>query len=90
MTKHAETERRFQYLTPREREVLALLTRGHTNKEVGEDLSITERTVKAHRASVMKKLQLTSFADLVRVATENDWARGQVLRRALDEVAGAA
>ena len=90
VTTHAETERRFQHLTPREREVLALLTRGHTNKEVGEDLSITERTVKAHRASVMKKLQLTSFADLVRVATENGWAQGQVLHRTLDNIAGAA
>jgi PAS domain S-box-containing protein len=90
VTKHVEAERRFRSLTPREREVLALLTMGNTNRAIGEELGITERTVKAHRASVMKKLQLTSFADLVRAATENGWAQGQLIRRAFEKASGAA
>jgi FixJ family two-component response regulator len=55
-------------LTSREREVFALITTGLLNKQVGTELGTTERTVKAHRASVMSKMGAGSLADLVRMA----------------------
>lgn len=55
-------------LTSREREVFGLITTGLLNKEVGTELGTTERTVKAHRASVMSKMGAGSLADLVRMA----------------------
>ena len=55
-------------LTSREREVFALITSGLLNKQVAAELGTTERTVKAHRASVMNKMGADSIADLVRMA----------------------
>ena len=55
-------------LTSREREVFALITTGLLNKQVGTELGTTERTVKAHRASVMSKMGAGSLAALVRMA----------------------
>ena len=55
-------------LTSREREVFALITTGLLNKQVGAQLGTTERTIKAHRASVMNKMGADSLADLVRMA----------------------
>ena len=55
-------------LTSREREVFVLITTGLLNKQVGTELGTTERTVKAHRASVMSKMGAGSLADLVRMA----------------------
>lgn len=55
-------------LTGREREVLSWIVSGKLNKEVAYLLGITERTVKAHRASIMSKLQVVSVAELVRFA----------------------
>jgi RNA polymerase sigma factor (sigma-70 family) len=55
-------------LTPREREVFELVIRGKTNKQVGNVLGATERTIKAHRHRVMEKLQVQSLAELVSLA----------------------
>ena len=55
-------------LTPREREVFDLVIRGKTNKQVGNVLGATERTIKAHRHRVMEKLQVQSLAELVSLA----------------------
>jgi RNA polymerase sigma factor (sigma-70 family) len=55
-------------LTPREREVFELVIRGKTNKQVGNKLGATERTIKAHRHRVMEKLQVQTLADLVSLA----------------------
>ena len=55
-------------LTPREREVFELVIRGKTNKQVGNTLGATERTIKAHRQRVMEKMQVQSLAELVSLA----------------------
>jgi FixJ family two-component response regulator len=64
----AEVAARFDDLTRREREVFALVTSGRVNKEVAVDLQIAVRTVKVHRARVMRKMKAPSFAHLVRMA----------------------
>jgi FixJ family two-component response regulator len=55
-------------LTPREREVFLLIIRGNTNKQIGRTIGCTERTIKAHRHSVMVKMQVRSVAELVSLA----------------------
>jgi FixJ family two-component response regulator len=64
----ADLRRRAATLSPREREVLALVVSGLLNKQVGHRLAVTEKTVKAHRAQVMRKMQASSLAELVRMA----------------------
>jgi FixJ family two-component response regulator len=61
---------RYLRLTPRERDVLALLVRGNLNKQVAETLAIREGTVKAHRGQITLKMGARSFAELVRMAIE--------------------
>jgi len=61
---------RFETLTPREHEVLAHVVRGQLNKQIAGDLGTSERTIKAHRANIMAKLQVQSVAELVRLAQE--------------------
>ena len=59
---------RYETLTPREREVMALVVRGQLNKQVGGDLGISEVTVKAHRGRMMQKMEAGSLAELVNMA----------------------
>jgi FixJ family two-component response regulator len=65
-----ELHDRYATLTPREREVLVHVVSGKLNKQIAFDLGTAERTVKAHRASIMEKLCVQSLAELVRVAQE--------------------
>ena len=55
-------------LTPRERQVFERIVRGQTNKQIANALGTTERTIKAHRQRVMKKMQVQSLAELVSLA----------------------
>ena len=63
-------ERRLAALTPRERQVLALVAAGKLNKEIAWDLGTTEKTIKVHRGRVMQKLNCPSLAELVRLAAK--------------------
>ncbi len=59
-------------LTPREREVMDLVTQGKANKVIAADLDLSQRTVEIHRAHVMEKMGANSLAHLVRMAIEVD------------------
>ena len=63
-----DIQRRVALLTPRERDVLALVAAGWLNKQIAQELGLSEKTVKAHRAQVMQKMQVSSVAQLVLLA----------------------
>jgi len=63
-----ELRDRYASLTPREGQVMALVVSGLLNKQVGGELGISEKTVKAHRGQVMQKMKANSVADLVKMA----------------------
>jgi FixJ family two-component response regulator len=59
---------RFESLTPREREVMQLVTAGLLNKQIAAELELSEITVKVHRRNLLDKMQAESLADLVKMA----------------------
>jgi FixJ family two-component response regulator len=59
---------RFETLTPREREIMALVVTGRLNKQIAYDIGISEITVKVHRGQVMRKMEAASLPDLARMA----------------------
>jgi FixJ family two-component response regulator len=72
----SDVRARFELLTPRERQIMALVTAGHMNKVVAARLGISEMTVKIHRAHMVRKMRVKSLADLVLIA-EKLGIRGQ-------------
>src|SRR4029434_2436151 len=64
---HTALQQRVATLTPREQEVMGLLTAGLLNKEIASRLGISEKTIKAHRANIKRKMQAGSVAELVRM-----------------------
>ena len=73
--KHDERVRRrrqYESLSPRERQVLALVVAGWLNKQIAGELNVSESTVKQHRAEMMQKMEARSLAELVALATELD------------------
>jgi RNA polymerase sigma factor (sigma-70 family) len=61
------SDERRERLTRREREILKLLTAGHSNREIATQLGISPRTVEVHKARIMDKLECHSLAELIRV-----------------------
>ncbi|MGO3742324.1 response regulator transcription factor [Kerstersia sp.] len=59
-------------LTAREQQVLERIVAGRLNKQIADDLGISIKTVEAHRANIMEKLQVTTVADLMKVALNNN------------------
>jgi len=71
-TERLTLENRLGSLTAREAKVLYLIASGDSNKQIGKKLSISNRTVEAHRARIMEKTQSENLADLMRMATRLD------------------
>ena len=63
-----QAQARLDVLTPRERDVLEGLVRGHPNKTIAYDLGISPRTVEVHRANLMQKLEVASLSEALRIA----------------------
>lgn len=70
LAEHQRVRQHYGSLTPRERQVMALVVSGLLNKQIAGELRISEKTVKVHRGGVMQKMQAGSLADLVRMAAE--------------------
>jgi FixJ family two-component response regulator len=63
-----DLRQRYQSLTPRERQVFTLVTKGLLNKQIAGEIGVTEITVKVHRGQVMRKMAARTLVDLVRLA----------------------
>jgi len=67
-SEHLQIRQRVSHLTPREHEVMKMVTEGKSNKEIANTLGVSAKTIEAHRARVMEKMQAGSLAELVRMA----------------------
>ncbi len=83
LSQRARIAERRASLTPREREILDLVTSGKANKVMAADLGLSQRTVEIHRAHVMEKMGASSLAQLVRMALDMQEASDSAARQAL-------
>ena len=67
LSEHLQVQERMSHLTPREYEVMTMVTDGRSNKEIANSLGVSAKTIEAHRARVMEKMQAGSLAELVRM-----------------------
>jgi FixJ family two-component response regulator len=72
LIKCREIQNRLDHLTVREQEVLSLIVKGHSNKEMARILDISNRTIEAHRASIMEKMHANSLAELMVMVTHSE------------------
>lgn len=73
MVKTGEEQAKYEILTEREKEVLVLIAKGFSNKEIAEQLTVSVKTVESHKAHIMEKLHLRTRPDLVRYAIKKGW-----------------
>jgi FixJ family two-component response regulator len=66
----ADLKVRFETLTPREREIMALVVSGRLNKQIAADLGVSEITVKVHRGQAMRKMRASSLPEFARMADQ--------------------
>jgi FixJ family two-component response regulator len=72
LNEYLAIKNRLDYLTVREQELLSLIVKGYSNKEMAKELGISNRTVEAHRARIMRKMQAENLADLMVLAARSD------------------
>jgi len=72
LVEHLKIQNRLDCLTVREQEVLSLIVKGHSNKEMAKMLDISNRTIEAHRARIMEKMQAESLADLMMMVAHSE------------------
>lgn len=73
----AEIQARYDRLTPRERQVMAMVVEGKLNKQIASDLGLSHKTIEVHRAHVMDKMKAPSLASLVKMAVVLDLTETQ-------------
>ena len=78
LLQHSKIRERLGSLTPREREVMVLMTRGKANKVMAAELGVSQRTVEIHRARVMEKSGAASLAQLVRMVMDAESERADL------------
>ena len=71
LLENCKMQKRLDHLTAREKEVLSMIVSGHSNKETAKILDISNRTVEAHRASIMEKMHANSLAELLVMVTHS-------------------
>mgnify|MGYP001314738209 FL=1 len=73
MVKNGDDQAKYEILTDREKEVLVLIAKGFSNKEIAEQLVVSVKTIESHKAHIMEKLHLRTRPDLVRYAIKKGW-----------------